>query len=62
MKLIVKEIIQSCETPPDINGCEVQISVGQKTVVEGIAMDYPDSVASGNPPLPSPSRPWPALN
>ena len=49
-------------TPSDINGCEVQITVGQKTVVEGIAMDYPDSVASGNPPLPPPSRPWAALN
>lgn len=46
----------------NINGCKFHIIPGEKTVVEGTAMDYPGSVASGNPPQPPPTKPWSALN
>lgn len=46
----------------NINGCKFHIIPGEKTVIGGTAMDYPGSVASGNPPQPPPTRPWSALN
>lgn len=45
----------------NINGYKFHIIPGEKTVIGGTAVDYPGSVASGNPPQPPPTRPWSAL-